>query len=246
MSKRIVASIEARMTSTRLPGKVLTTCLGRPMLELLLERLRRSKHVEHIVVATTEKATDDPIQALTQKLGVGCFRGSDNDVLGRVVGAMHEAEADVIVQFTGDCPLMDAEIIDGLIETYLEGDFDCVTNTTVRSFPRGLDCTVVLMQVLARSLEMAKDKAHHEHVSLCVFDNPEIFKIHNIEAQGRMRRPDLRWTLDTQQDLELIDEIFTRLHPQKADFNSNDILDLLKNEPQLEKINQAIEQKKVR
>src|ERR1700740_2639396 len=141
-SRYVVASIEARMTSTRLPGKVLLPCLERPMLELMIERVRRSRYIDTIVIATTVNQTDDPIVNLAKQLGVRYFRGSEFDVVGRVASAMEEAQADIIVQLTSDFPLIDPEIVDQVIRIYTANQFDHVSNVIIRSYPDGLDVQV--------------------------------------------------------------------------------------------------------
>ncbi|MGZ8351049.1 MAG: cytidylyltransferase domain-containing protein, partial [Allosphingosinicella sp.] len=139
MAQKVVASIEARMTSTRLPGKVLMECLDRPMLELMVERVRQSATVDEIVIATTVNATDDPIAVLAQRLGVGLYRGSEHDVVQRVTEAHRAAASDLVVQLTGDCPLIDPDVIDQLVRLYAANRFDYASNVVTRSYPIGMD-----------------------------------------------------------------------------------------------------------
>ncbi|MBV8225304.1 MAG: glycosyltransferase family protein [Verrucomicrobia bacterium] len=245
-AKRVVASIEARMTSTRLPGKVLKTCMGRPMLELLAERVRRSQYIDAIVVATTTNKPDEEIVDLASRIGIESFRGSENDVVARVTGAMEAAEADVVVQLTGDCPLLDPEIIDQVIRIYAANTFDYVSNCLVRSFPRGLDVQVASLAVLQKSLAVAKDDTQHEHVFLSVYENPERFRLFNIFAPPELCRPDWRWTIDTLEDYACITRIYEMLYPKSPHFSSRDVALLLLMHPEIAELNQEIRQKQVR
>lgn len=243
---KIVATITARMTSARLPGKVLMPCVGRRMLELLVERVRRSRLIDHIVISTTANRTDDVVARCAEELGVGCFRGSEEDVVGRVVGAMESAEADLVVQLTGDCPLLDWEVIDQLIRIYRANKFDYVSNTLVRSYPRGLDCQVVSLATLQESLRIAKDAAQHEHVCLSIYENPQRFGLFNLMAPPELCYPDQRWTLDTEADYAFITAVYERLYPDNPAFTSADVQRLLRREPEIEALNSEILQKAVR
>jgi spore coat polysaccharide biosynthesis protein SpsF len=244
--KRVVASIEARMTSSRLPGKVLKPCLGRSMLQLLVERVRRSQYLDAIVVATTVNAPDQEIVDVASGIGIESFRGSEHDVVARVTGAMEAAEADIVVQLTGDCPLLDPEIIDQVIRVYSANSFDYVSNYLVRSFPRGLDVAVASLGVLRESLAIAKDHAQHEHVFLSVYENPHRFRLFNVFAPPELCRPDWRWTLDTDADYSCITKIYEALYPENPRFTSGDIVRLLHQHPEIAELNQDIQQKEVR
>lgn len=243
---KIVATITARMTSARLPGKVLLPCVGQRMLELLVERVRRSRLVNHIVISTTANRTDDVVEQCAEELGVGCFRGSEEDVVGRVVGAMEAAQADIVVQLTGDCPLLDWEVIDQLIRLYQANNFDYVSNTLVRSYPRGLDCQVVSLATLQESLRIAKDAAQHEHVCLSIYENPQRFRLFNLLAPADLCHPGSRWTLDTEADYQFLSAVYERLYPDNPAFTSADVLRLLREEPDIEALNSDILQKAVR
>jgi spore coat polysaccharide biosynthesis protein SpsF len=244
--KRVVASIEARMTSTRLPGKVLKPCLRRPMLELLVERVSRSRYIDSIVVATTTNEPDQEIVDVASRIGIESFRGSENDVVARVTGAMEAAKADIVVQLTGDCPLLDPEVIDQVIRVYAANGFDYVSNCLVRSYPRGLDVQVGSLALLQASLAIARDAAHHEHVFLSVYENPDRFRLFNIFAPPELCRPDWRWTLDTEADYAYITKIYERLYPENPCFTSADIARLLKTHPEIAELNQEIQQKQIR
>lgn len=240
------AIIEARMTSSRLPGKVLLPIMGRPMLELLIERLKRSKYLDEIVVATTTNRTDDPIEELTSHLGIGCFRGSEEDVLSRVLGAAHASKTDVIVEITGDCPLIDPDTLDTVIETYRASDADYVSNFLQRTYPRGMETQVFSTVVLEKVANLTQDPVDHEHVSLYIYEHPEIFTLINVESDLPEKEWDIRLTVDTEEDFRLIKAIYELLYPQNPAFTLMDIMVLLEKRQDLLEINQNIQQKKVR
>jgi len=243
---RIVITIEARMLSTRLPGKVLRPILGRPMLELMIERLGRVKKAEAIVVATTLDPSCDPIEALARQLSVGCFRGSEDDVLDRVLQAARAAEADLIVETTGDCPLIDPEVIDRVIEGFLAGGVDYVGNIHPATWPRGMDVQVFPRAVLQRVAELTKDPADREHVSLYIYEHPETFRLRNVESGLSADVADWRLTVDTREDYELVTRIYEALYPGNPSFGMAEISDLFARHPELQDINGAIKQKLVR
>ncbi len=234
------------MTSTRLPGKVLKPCLSRPMMELLVERVKRSRLIDEIVISTTVNQTDDVLVRCAQDLGVGYFRGSEEDVVSRVVGAMEAAGADIVVQLTGDCPLLDWEVIDQLIRLFEANTFDYVSNSLVRSYPRGLDCQVVSMATLRESLRIASDPAQHEHVCLSIYERPERFRLFTLTAPPELCYPGQRWTLDTEQDYRFLTAVYEALYAQNPAFTSVDILAFLRANPAVEAINREIRQKAVR
>ncbi|PYN41196.1 MAG: hypothetical protein DMD95_19965, partial [Candidatus Rokuibacteriota bacterium] len=165
---KCVATVEARMTSSRLPGKVLLPAAGRPLLQILVERLRRAPGLDGLVIATTVNASDDPVSALGEKLGVGVFRGSENDVLGRVCGALRASGADVCVEITGDCPLIDPEIVGEALTEFLRtrDDHPYVSNSDPhRAVPAGLDVQVFLASALFQLDAATGDSDDREHVS---------------------------------------------------------------------------------
>jgi spore coat polysaccharide biosynthesis protein SpsF len=243
---KTVATIEARMTSSRLLGKVMLPILGRPMLELLIERLKRARWIDRIIVATTENSTDDVVEALTRRLGIGCFRGSEEDVLDRVLRAALSEDADIIVEITGDCPLIDPGVIDRLVEIYQSNSFDYVSNTLKTTFPNGLDTQVFSTRVLQEVSDFTQDPADREHVSLYIYEHPERYSLHNVESGLSEKYWDMRLTVDTIEDFQLITKIYERLYPSNPAFNLQDIVDLLEREPELMEINREIRQKPVR
>lgn len=234
------------MTSTRLPGKVILPILGRPTLELLIERLQRSQCLDGIVVATTTNATDDVLEALATKLGVGCFRGSEDDVLGRVLGAAQASNTELIVEITGDCPLVDPAIVDDLLGVYRTGRYDYVSNTLNRTYPRGLDVQVFSAETLGEVAKLTDDPVDHEHVSLYIYEHPKRFRLFNLESNLEQKYWDIRLTVDTPEDFALIRGIYEKLYPDNPEFATRDILALLDRTPELLELNRHICQKAVR
>jgi spore coat polysaccharide biosynthesis protein SpsF len=242
---RVVCTIQARMTSTRLPGKVLLPALGRPLLDHMIERLRLARRIDDIVIATTEDPSSDPIEALGRELGVGVFRGSEDDVLSRVLGAARAADAELIVETTGDCPLIDPAVVDLVIERFLEGGVDYCSNVLKRTYPRGFDTQVFPAEVLARVERLTEDPADREHVSLYIYEHPERFRLRNVES-AHPESADLRLTVDTPEDYELIRTVFEALYPQNPAFGLEEILALMDARPELRELNRHIDQKPAR
>jgi spore coat polysaccharide biosynthesis protein SpsF len=209
--KRVLV-LQARTTSMRLPGKVLMDLGGRPMLARQLERLARCRHVDEIVVATTVNATDDPVIAVAEAAAVRWFRGSEADVLSRYAGAAREAGADVVIRSTADCPLIDAEIVDRVIETLTDGraELDYVSNVIRRTYPQGLDVEALFRDTLERVDRMGTSRPAREHVTWFIHsERPELFAIGSVtDAEDHS---DLSWTVDTAEDLERVRGIFSAL-----------------------------------
>ena len=243
---KIICFIEARFRSTRLPGKVLKPILGKPMLELMIERLRRARTIDGIVVATTDQPSDEPIAELANRLNVGVFRGSEDDVLARVLGAARAFEADVIVETTGDCPLHDPAIIDKVVADFRIGGADFVSNVRDYTTPRGTDVRVFTTDALDEINRISQDPADHEHVSLHFWEHPEKYKLRNVVTELPPEIAQLRLTVDTPEDFELVRRVYEELYPVKPDFSLGDILALFEQQPELARINQHVMQKAVR
>lgn len=242
---KIVATIEARMTSSRLPGKVLMPIMGKPMLAYLIERLKRSR-VDEIVVATTDRPTDDLIEQMATNLGVGCFRGSEEDVLGRVLLAAKSVGADVIVEITGDCPLIDPDIVDQVLDVYLSQQVDYASNTLKRTYPRGLDVQVFSTNLLDEVNILTSDPIDHEHVSLYIYEHPEKYRLANLESGLSPAQANLRLTVDTIEDFSLIESVYNSLYLDNPNFSMGHVLAYLSDNPDVAKINSEIHQKPVR
>lgn len=233
------------MTSTRLPGKVLADLGGEPTLAFMIRRLKLSRGIDDIVVATTTNAADDPVVELAQKMSVGVWRGSENDVLQRVLDAARNHDADVIVELTGDCPLVDPAIVSNVIEQYHAARVDYVSNILVRTYPIGMDTQVFATSVLADVARRTSDAADHEHVSLYIYRHPEIYSLLNVPAPQHETWPDLRLTLDTIEDLQVIRAVHAALRHHGVGFTLNQILQFLHQHREVVAINASVQKKHV-
>lgn len=242
---KIVIIVQARMTSTRLPGKVLKTVLNKPLLEFQIERLNRVKLVDEVVIATTINETDIPITILCKRLSIPYYRGSEDDVLARYWGAAKEYKADLIVRVTSDCPVIDPGVIDSVIQFYLDNSdkYDYVSNVLARSYPRGMDTEVFSFSALDEAFREAKERNDREHVTPFIHRQPQRYRLANVFYQEEQSKH--RWTVDTLEDFELIKRIIDALYPVKPEFNMEDVLNLLKRNPEWLTINAHIEQKSV-
>jgi len=243
---RVVCIIEARFASTRLPGKVLMPIFGEPMLARMIERLSRSRTVDSIVVATSTSRADDAVAEVARDAGAECFRGSEDDVLGRVVGAARAYDAQVIAETTGDCPLHDAAILDKVVSDYLLGGADFVGNIHPYTTPRGTDVRVFSADDLAEIERTSSDPADREHVSLYFWEHPEKYRLRNVTTDLPTAAASLRLTVDTQADMNLVCAIYEELYPQNPEFTLADVLSLLERRPELAEINSQVQQKPVR
>lgn len=233
---RVVLTIEARMGSSRLPGKVLMEACGRSFLELMIERVRRAQRVHEVVVATTVNPKDDAIEALCKKINCPYFRGSEDDVLSRLAGAAKAFRADLLVQTTGDCPLHDARVIDEGVRVYLGSKVDYVSNRLKRSWPTGLDTQVYRPEVLGKVLASNPSAEDREHGSYYIYTHPGEFRLKNYES-SKIRCPEKRWCLDYPEDEIFFRRVFEALDPQNPAFNTDDVLSYLKAHPDVERIN---------
>lgn len=241
---KVVAIIQARMGSTRLPGKILKTVLGKPLLSYQLERLNECCTLNEIIIATTTKQADDVIAAFCEKSNVPVYRGSEEDVLARYYEAAKKYEADVIVRITSDCPIIDPEIVDKVVKCYLNDPiYDYVSNTMERCYPRGMDTSLVPFKTLEKVYLQSTDPLDREHVTRYIYQRPEQYKLLSVKEDNDYS--DYRWTVDTIEDYEVVRKIIETLYPMNPHFTMYDALELLKNYPEWKKINEHIEQKKV-
>jgi glutamate-1-semialdehyde 2,1-aminomutase len=231
----IVAVLQARVGSTRLPGKVLKPILGRPMLALQIERVRRAQLVETLVVATSLDASDDPLVELCRTLDVEVFRGSLDDVLDRVYRAATPHAPAHLVRLTGDCPLADPGVIDAVIRAHLDTGSDYTSNTRPPTFPDGLDVEVARFSCIAQAWQAATLRSEREHVTPYLYNNPEKFRLHSVGAETD--RSSLRWTVDEPPDFEFVARIYGALYPTTPNFSADDVFELLRREPSLSAIN---------
>lgn len=241
--ERVVASIEARMGSWRFPGKVLSDIAGRPALTRLLDRLRHCKQVDAIVLATTTSPADDVLDEWAKREGVDCYRGSEDDVLGRVLEAHQMMRSDIIVELTGDCILTDPEVVDMGVVTFRENDVDYVSNVVKPGFPVGTYVQVFRTKDLLHVAEEICDPEVREHVSLYFYEHPEIYRLIHLFPPARWWAPDYRLCLDYPEDRVLIDSIYRILEPEFGDeFGIDEIVKCLRARPELAEINKHCEQ----
>jgi spore coat polysaccharide biosynthesis protein SpsF len=237
---KIAAIIQARMGSTRLPGKVLMDLGGETVLARVVRRLRRATLIEEIVVATTNSAADHSIVRECQRLSVQVFRGEENDVLDRYYHAAQCFGAGGIVRITSDCPLIDPEIADNTIRSFLERRPDYASNALQRTYPRGLDTEVMTWEALSRGWREARLSYQRAHVTPYLYENPDRFDI--LAVRGEADYSGYRWTLDTAEDLAFIRAVYDRLDNDDS-FSWRDVLALLEREPELVELNRDVMQK---
>ena len=231
----MLAILQARTSSRRLPGKVLRTILGRPMIALQIERLRRSKRLTGLVLATSTDASDDILADFAASMDVDVYRGALDDVLARFRGALKSAgDPKTFLRLTADCPLADPDVLDLCIEHHVAGDFDYTHNSPDWTFPKGLDVEVVELSAFERVAEVAKEAYQREHVTPYFYQHPEQFRIGRV-----LRSPPLRyrWTVDTPEDFAFVTAVYEDLYPGKPDFRMVDILEWQDAHPDLVLIN---------
>ena len=243
---QVVCIIEARYRSSRLPGKVTKPIMGMPMLARMIERVSRARTLDAIVVACPVGREDDAVKVIAFEAGVFCFRGSEDDVLARVVGAAQANRADVIVELTGDCPLHEPALIDKVVGDYLMGGADFVSNILPYSTPRGTDVRVFSASALAEIALRSTDPADREHVSLHFWEHPEKYTRRNVVTQLPDYAHDLRLTVDAEDDFRLVTAIYEELYPSNPAFTLSDVMELLHRRPELRAMNEHVQQKAVR
>lgn len=239
---RTIATIEARMTSSRLPGKVLLKVLDKSLLGYLINRLKAVPSLDGIVLATTSNSQDDILANFAATENIMCFRGSESDVMARVIGAAQAANADTIVEITADCPLIDPHIIEQAIQIFYANNADYVSNAHKRSFPDGMDVQVFSLDTLKYSASLTSDNLDHEHVTLHIRNNPEIFSHLHIIAPPNMYWPELGVTLDEQADYELIRKIIEHFGSSNL-FGCVEIINFLKKNNHLLRLNENVTRK---
>jgi spore coat polysaccharide biosynthesis protein SpsF len=237
----IVAIIQARMGSTRLPGKVMKIVDGMPILWHVVSRLKRSKLLNGIVVATSTDKADNQIEDFCKKNNISFYRGSNEDVLSRYYQTAKAYKADLVVRITSDCPLIDPEIVDLVIKRHLDTKSDYTNNLL---YPRGLSPEVFNYAALEKAYKEAKAQPEREHVTVYFYRNPSLFKVISVEAEKKFRRPDIRICVDQQEDVDLIRRIFEEMKG-KDFFLTEEIIDLFNKKPELLKINSMVVQKGV-
>ena len=236
---KIVTIVQARMGSSRLPGKVMLDLGGKTVLGRVMERLGRGKLTGELVVATTDARVDDAIVAESERLGVRVFRGEEKDVLDRYYRAAQHFRADAVVRVTSDFPLIDPEITDKTIQQFLDCRPDYASNALRRTYPRGLDTEVVTMDALARAWKLAEKPYQRSHVTAYIYENPQQFNLLPVTAE--QDHSDQRWTVDTPDDLKFMRAIYERLDDDN--FGWREVLSIVESEPQLLELNRHVMQK---
>ncbi|MGF1933564.1 MAG: glycosyltransferase family protein [Nostoc sp. ChiQUE02] len=243
---KTVAIIQARMGSTRLPGKVMKQLCGKTVLSHVISRVKACFLVDAIVVATTNSLADDVIVIESEKCGIHCFRGSEDDVLERYYLAAKEYQADVIIRITSDCPLFDSEVLTAMLEYFKTetGDgleIDYLSNCLRRSYPRGLDAEVFTFKVLEKAFQEAHESYEREHVTPYIYEHPETFSLYNQTNNEDISN--YRWTLDTEEDWKLIEAVYTDLYQEGKIFTTNEVIAQFRVKPELVKLNAHVRQK---
>jgi spore coat polysaccharide biosynthesis protein SpsF len=242
--QKVVAIIQARMSSSRLPGKVLLDIEGKPMLQWVVERVKQAKKIDDVVVATTDNPADEPIEDFCKAHGVAVYRGNQFDVLDRYYQAARQDEADVIVRITADCPLIDPGEIDILLDEFKTRKVDFAANRLPppwhRTFPIGLDVEIASFSALERAWKEAVEKHDREHVMPYLYEVEGRFGIyyHNTKPD----HGEIRWTVDTQQDIDAVRMIYRSL-PDKEHFSWHDVLHLVQEHPDLSALNAGVRHK---
>jgi spore coat polysaccharide biosynthesis protein SpsF len=259
MSARVVAVIQGRMSSSRLPGKILADIAGQPMLQRVFIRTSRAATVNETIFATTTDSSDDPVEEYCDFSGIPFTRGSLYDVLDRYYQAAKGAKADVVVRITADCPVIDPMLIDDVVNTMIDGKYDFVCNRLPppwhRTYPIGLDVEACTFKVLAKAWKEAKEPQHREHAMPYFYEGVELTRQSRTLETGISPRGfkvallhhttdfgDYRWTVDTPEDLEFMRQVYSRFDG-RDDFSWKDVLDLVHNEPKLMEINAGVKHK---
>lgn len=235
---KIVAIIQARVGSSRLPGKVLASIAGRSMLHRVVERVRGIAGLSEVVVATTMAPQDEAIVQESMRIGAPCFRGNENDVLDRYYCACTQHEADAVVRITSDCPLIDPVESGKVVDAFIAQQPDLAANDIKATYPLGLGTEVVARRALHLAWSQATRPYERQHVTPYIYQHPELFRLINVESPSN--HSSLRWTVDTAADLEFVRSVFARLD---GNFGWRDVLTVLEQEPGLAEINRDVRQK---
>ena len=231
----VIVIVQARVSSKRLPNKVLKLINDTPMLELQIERIKKAKNVDNIVVATSDHPSDSAIETLCKKINTPCFQGNLSNVLDRYYQASSTFPSKHIVRITGDCPLIDASIIDQVISLHLSSKADYTSNCQIPCLPDGLDVEIFTHNTLVKCHSLAKKPSEKEHVTLFIKNNPKLFTIQNFTYSENLSH--LRWTVDEPEDFTFVSKVYHNLYFENPNFSMKEVLELLKKKPALLKIN---------
>ena len=241
--KKIAAIIQARMTSTRLPCKVLMDIEGKPMLWHVVNRLKFSEKLDDIILAIPDTKESNVLEQFSKENKLKYFKGSEDDVLSRYYEAAKKFKCDVVVRITSDCPLIDPQVVDLVIEKHLNSGADYTSNVFKRTFPRGLDTEVFNFRTLKKIHKESKEPYQREGVNEYIYENQGMFRLASVECDKDFSY--MRWTVDEIKDLEFVREIYKRLYKKEKVFLMDDIVVLLKQYPKLMNINKDVKQKAI-
>lgn len=231
----VKAIIQARCGSTRFPNKVFALINEKPLIWHVVDRLKYTKNIDDIIIATTTSEKDDKIEQWCAENGIKCFRGNEDDVLNRYYGASKAFPSDVVVRITADDPFKEPSVIDKVITTLVEGGYDYVTNNYPPSFPEGLDCEAFTSVVLEKMEECATKDFEREHVTQYVFGHLDEFKIKNVSSEKMLKN--YRWTIDTEADYEMVKSIYAHRKEDKDILLMDEIISILEDNPEIIEIN---------
>jgi len=231
----VLCVLQARVSSSRLPGKVLMPLLGQPMLARQVERIRRAKRLDALTVATSDQPSDDGIADLCASLGIDSFRGDLDDVLDRFYRAAAPSRPDHVVRLTGDCPLTDPALLDDLVDLHIAGGYDYSSNVHPRTYPDGLDAEVFTFDLLERAWRDATSPAERSHVTPFMYERAT--GIRQGSLQDSQDRGDLRWTVDYPEDFAFVTRVFEALYVRDPAFGTDDVHELLREHPEIAAIN---------
>ncbi|MFB9842401.1 cytidylyltransferase domain-containing protein [Mucilaginibacter ginsenosidivorans] len=240
MSQKILIVVQARMSSGRLPGKVMLPLLGKSLLARMIERLQMSKYQPEIMIATSVNPDDDILEKEAKHIGVACFRGSLNNLLERHYLAAIRYGADIVLKIPSDCPLIDPRIVDHVLDFFFknEGKYDYISNLHPATWPDGNDVEVMTMYCLEQTCRLATRALELEHTTPYIWENPDQFRIGNVVwATGKDYSMSHRFTIDYQEDYEFIKRVYEQLYFKKGCFSCEDIIDLLIQKPDIQQIN---------
>lgn len=232
---KINVFLQARMSSTRLPGKVLMELCGKPMIGHQIERIRLSKCIDKIVILTSTDSSDDELAKYCESINCKVFRGNLNNVLSRFIGALKKYPCDHVVRLTGDCPLIDWNVVDLVVGEHINNGCDYTSNTLTPTFPDGLDVEVFTKDCLNRMFNKATTQLEKEHVTYYCYTHKEEFSLHNVVNDKDQSA--FRWTVDSIEDFNFVEQIYNSLYPTKHLFSSEDISKFLLENPNIMDIN---------
>ncbi|MDP2950879.1 MAG: glycosyltransferase family protein [bacterium] len=239
----ITAIIQARTTSSRLPNKVLMNIEEKPMVFWVLKRVAKAKTIKQIILAIPEGRDNDALEYFAKENKILCYRGSENDVLSRYYEAAKQFKATTIVRITADCPFIDPKIIDQVVSAHKHSKVDYTSNVIERTFPQGFDVEVFSFKALEEAYFKAEGNFRREHVTPYFYENPNCFKLHNVIAKKELSRPELRLTVDTKEDFEMTEKVYS--HFKNKMFYALDLIKYLDSRPELKALNQDINQKPI-